>query len=88
MPSLLLIIVALSPLCYLQWQTAVRMQLAGAAMDIVTRRLKDEACDLETELLADLEGKMASVRRMNFCLRATWYLAAGYLGGAFMRRPV
>jgi len=87
MPSLSIIILTISPLYYLQWKKAVRIQLTGAAMDIVTRRWKDEACDLEQELLADLAGRSASAKRMVFCFRATWCLAAGYLARCLMRPP-
>jgi hypothetical protein len=87
MQSLLLIIVTLSPLPYFQWQIAVSKELAGAAMNIVIRRLRDEGCDLERDLLADLAGRISTVRRMNFCFRATWCVVAGYLAGALMRPP-
>jgi hypothetical protein len=85
MPSLPLILVTLAPVCYFQWLIAARMELSGAAMDIVRRRLNDEGCDLERELLADLSEMVASVKRKDFCLRLTWCLAGGYLVGDLMR---
>jgi hypothetical protein len=73
------IFVSIAPVCYISWRTAALAEMRGDAMDIVTRSLRDEGCDLEGELLAALRCKMDAYMRVDMCLRATWGLTLGYV---------